>query len=335
MRCCQLHSPGLQNLRQGVVADPSPGARAALVRLKAASLNFRDAIELEAPSHPLPFPFIPLSDAVGEVVALGSEVTRVRVGDRVCPNFMLDWYSGDVDMPTRKSIPGTNRPGVLCEFGVYDERSLSRMPEHLSDAQCAAAPCAGLTAWNAVVTEGGLRPGETVVITGTGGVAVWAMQFAAKLAGRLIVLSSSEAKAARARELVQCETINYREHPDWDQEVRRLTDGRGADLIVDAVGGSGLAPALRAAAFGGRIAMIGIIGGLEAQLPIFLAMAQRIRLLPIMVGSQQTFAEMNRAIAALHIAPVVDRVFPFEDVRAAFEHLKAATHFGKICIGLP
>jgi NADPH:quinone reductase-like Zn-dependent oxidoreductase len=335
MRCHQLYAPGLQNLRGAEVPDPVPHGREVLVKIRTVSLNYRDLIEIDAPSHPLPFPFIPLSDAVGEVIAIGPDVTRVQAGQRVCPNFMLDWYAGELDLLTRKSLAGTNRPGVLCQLGVYDERSLSLMPEHLSDAQCAAAPCAGLTAWSAVVSEGRLQPGETVVITGTGGVAVWALQFAARLGARVIVLSSSQAKLERAQALARCEGVNYREHPQWDQEVRRLTAGRGADLIIDAVGGSGLAPALRAAAFGGRIAMIGIIGGMEATLPITLAMAQRIRLLPITVGSRSSFDEMNRAIATFRLAPVIDRTYPFEQARDACVYLKSAAHFGKVCIDIP
>jgi NADPH:quinone reductase-like Zn-dependent oxidoreductase len=306
-----------------------------LVRLRAASLNFRDLGEIDAPTHPLPFPFIPLSDAVGEVIAHGKDVTHVKAGDRVCPNFMLDWYTGPLEPLARQSLLGTHRRGTLCEYGVFDERSLSRTPEHLSDSQCAAAPCAGVTAWSALVSEGQLRPGETVVITGTGGVAVWTMQFAAKLGGRVIVLSSSAAKLSRVRDLVNCATVNYREHPEWDREVRRLTDGQGADLIVDAVGGSSLATALRATAFGGRISMVGMIGGREASLPTFLAMSQRIRLLPITVGSRSQFDDMNRAITALHIEPVVDRTFPFAEAHDAFRHLHSASHFGKVCIALP
>lgn len=324
---------GLENLRPAQRPEPEPGPGEVLLRLRAASLNYRDLLTVQGHYNPKqPLPLIPCSDGVGEVVEVGPGVTRVKGGDRVTPIFAQRWISGEPTREKLRSTLGGPLDGTLAELMVVDQEGLVHAPPHLGDEEAATLPCAAVTAWNAVCVEGGVRPGDTVVVQGTGGVALFALQLAHMAGARVIVTSSRDEKLERARELGAWETINYRANPDWSRAVKELTGGAGAHLIVE-VGGAGTLPqSMRAVRFGGRISLIGVLAGGAAELNIAPILMQKVRVQGILVGDRESFEAMNRALTAHQLHPVVDRVFPLAEAHQAFEHMAAGRHFGKICL---
>ena len=315
---------------------PTPVAQRGqvLLRMQAWSLNYRDLMVATGRygiggTRPN---LIPLSDGAGEVVAVGDGVRRARVGDRVCPTFMQGWPGGEVIAEARQRALGGTTDGVLAEYVLVDQEDLVHIPPHLSYEEAATLPCAAVTAWNALFGERRLLPGETVLVLGTGGVSIFALQFAHAAGARVIATSSSTDKLARARALGASEGINYREVPEWHEAVRELTGGRGADYVVE-VGGAGTLPrSVSAARIGGQVALIGVLtGGQIDPAPI---MRRNITLRGIFVGSREMFEAMNRAITRHQIRPVIDRAFPFAQARDAFRHLQAAAHVGKVVISM-
>jgi len=313
---------------------PRPGRGQVLVRMHAASLNYRDlmiATGRSARGALLP-DLVPLSDGAGEAVELGPEVTGVAVGDRVAACFMQTWLGGEISPDDAASSLGGAIHGVLAEYRLFDQQGLVKMPEHLSYEDGATLPCAAVTAWNALFH--GPRPltvGQSVLVLGTGGVSVFALQFARAAGARVMATSSSDAKLARAKALGADDGVNYREHPEWQTVVRDLTGGRGVDHVVE-VGGPGTLPrSIEAARQGGHLHLIGVLsgGGTIDPAPM---MRRGVLLRGIYVGSRQMFEAMNQAIAVHRIAPVIDRVFEFADAKAAYSHLQAQTHFGKVVI---
>ncbi|HWW95657.1 MAG TPA: NAD(P)-dependent alcohol dehydrogenase [Vicinamibacteria bacterium] len=324
---------GLEALTPTERPDPSPGPGQVLLRLRAASLNYRDLLMVQGLYNPKqPLPLIPLSDGVGEVVRLGDGVTRVKEGDRVAGIFAQKWLAGE---PTRQKLLATlggPLDGMLADHIVLHEEGMVPVPAHLSDEEAATLPCAAVTAWSALVTQGGLKAGDTLLVLGTGGVSLFALQFARLFGARVIVTSSSDEKLARARQLGASDLINYKATPDWEKKVKELTGGVGADHVLE-VGGSGTLPrSLRAVRVGGHISLIGNLTGLTADLNLAPILMQNVRVQGVMVGSRETFETMNRAIGLHKLHPVLDRVFPFAEARAAFEHLAGQGHFGKIGI---
>ncbi len=279
----------------------------------------------------MPLPRIPVSDAVGEVTALGPGVSRVKVGQRVAGIFMQKWLSGELDEAKAKSALGGAIDGLLAEYAVLHEDGVVVPPEHLSDEEAATLPCAAVTAWHGLVTEGRVKPGDTVLLQGTGGVSVFALQFARLAGARTIITSSSDEKLQRARQLGASEGINYKTTPEWGDKVRELTGGRGVDHVVEVGGAGTLGQSLRAVRMGGQISLIGVLsgGGQANPMPILM---KNVRVQGIFVGSREMFEAMNRAIAANGLRPIVDRVFPFTEADEAFRHMEKAGHFGKICI---
>jgi len=315
-------------------AVPSPARGQVLVRMRAASLNYRDlmiATGRSARGAPLP-DLIPLSDGAGEVVGVGPDVSRVAVGDRVAACFMQSWIGGEISPDDAASSLGGAIQGVLAEYRLFDQQGLVKLPDHLSYEDGATLPCAALTAWNALFH--GPKPltvGQSVVVLGTGGVSVFALQFAHAAGARVIATSSSDGKLARAKALGADEGINYREHPEWQTVVRGLTAGRGTDHVVE-VGGPGTLPrSIEAARQGGHIHLIGGLSG-GGNLDPTQMMRRGVVLRGIYVGSRQMFEAMNQAIAFHRIAPVIDRGFDFEDAKAAYRHLQTQAHFGKVVI---
>ncbi len=279
------------------------------------------------------FPLIPVSDGVGEVVALGEGTTRFQVGDRVCATFSQRWISGDPTKEWLDGLLGGPLDGMLAEYFVLHEDGLVRVPEHLTNAEAAALPCAGVTAWQAVVTEGRVKAGDVVVVQGTGGVSLFALQFAKLHGASVIVTSSSDEKPERARRLGADYGINYRKTPEWDQAVLEWTNGRGADHVVDVGGASTLNRSISACRFGGRVSLIGLLSGAEVKDFLLVpAFQKRIRLQGINVGNRDMFEAMNRAIATSGLRPVIDRTFPFEQSVEALRYLAKGVHFGKVCI---
>jgi NADPH:quinone reductase-like Zn-dependent oxidoreductase len=310
----------------------NPGRGEILVRLRAASLNYRDLAILSGTYLPnLPLPYIPASDGAGEVVETGDDVTRFKLGDRVVPIYTQGWHDGKPtpELRTKRTL-GAPLAGTLADYIVVPEGDAVGTPPGLSDAEAACLPIAGLTAWT-TLQEGGVKPGDTVLVQGTGGVALFALQFA-KLAGATVIItSSSDDKLARARALGADIGINYRTTPDWEAEVRTATGGRGADIIVE-TGGSTLPKSLAAAAFGGFIGVVGFVAGHEATLPIRGLLGPLLRVHGIAVGSRAGFEAMNRAIVASGLHPVIDQTFVLSDTATAFRHMKVGAHFGKIAI---
>jgi NADPH:quinone reductase-like Zn-dependent oxidoreductase len=277
-------------------------------------------------------PVIPVSDGVGEVVAVGEGVRRVAVGDRVAPLFFQSWIGGTATSDKFHDTLGGPVDGVLTRLMRIGEHGVSRVPDHLSDEEAACLPCAALTAWSALVTEGGIGPGDTVLVQGTGGVALFAMQFAKMAGARVIMTSSRDDKLARARQLGADETINYRTFPEWDRVAKDLTGGEGCDHVIELGGADTLERSIRAARTGGQVSLIGVLGGAKAEVSLPLVVMRNLRMQGITVGSRDGFEAMCRAIARHHMRPVVDRVFSFDDVPVAFAHLEAGRHFGKVCI---
>ena len=323
---------GLDNLRQVERPQPEPGPGQVLLKVKAVSLNYRDLLVVKGAYNPkMPLPRVPCSDAVGEVVALGAGVSRVKAGQRVAGLFMPGWLEGELDDAKAKTALGGSVDGLLAEYAVLGEDAVVPVPAHLSDEEAATLPCAAVTAWNGLVVSGGVKPGDTVLIQGTGGVSLFAMQFA-KLAGaRVITTSSSDDKLARVKALGAAEGINYRSVVEWGDEVRKRTGGRGVDHVIEVGGAGTLAQSLRAVRTAGHIALIGVLSGYGQVNPLPILM-KGVRVTGIYVGSRAMFEAMNRAIALAELKPVVDRVFGFADAVEAFRHLESGRHFGKVVI---
>jgi NADPH:quinone reductase-like Zn-dependent oxidoreductase len=326
---------GLDNLALVERPDPRPGPGEILVRLRAASLNFRDLLTVEGKYNPKQkLPLVPCSDGAGEVVEVGAGVTRVRPGDRVATLFAQRWLAGRPTRERLRSTLGGPLDGTLAELAVLDQEGVVKTPEHLSDEEAATLPCAALTAWSALVTEGGVTAGDTVLVQGTGGVSLFALQLAKLLGARVVATSSRDEKLARVRAMGADETINYREVQAWGARARELTGGAGVDHVVEVGGAGTLQQSLQAVRFGGTISLIGNLAGTKTELLLTHVFMQKIRLNGILVGDRESFEAMNRAITQHRLRPVVDRVFPLEDSRAAFAHLAAGEHFGKIVIRL-
>ena len=323
----------IAGLEQVQRSNPVPAAHEVHVRIHAVSLNYRDLMIADGKYLSTgDAPVIPCSDGAGEVIAVGAQVTRFRVGDRVTTSFFPDWVHG---APTPKNTAnplGALVDGVLAEELVLHEEALVAIPPHLSYAEAATLPCAGVTAWNALFVEGGLRAGDSVLLLGTGGVSVWALQLAKAAGLRTIITSSSDEKLERARTLGASATINYKTTPEWQDEVLRLTDGRGVELVLE-VGGQGtLTRSIASVRMGGTVAIIGGVSGFGGDFNPFALIGGAKRLSGIFVGSRSMLEDLNRFLSVTGIHPVVDRVFPFDDAREAYTHLEQAGHFGKLVI---
>jgi NADPH:quinone reductase-like Zn-dependent oxidoreductase len=322
------------HLRLSTRPDPSPGPGEVMLRMQAASLNFRDLVVPDRGygRYTGELPLIPISDGVGEVVAVGAGVDRVAVGDRVCPMFMQRWIGGGLNLERITGSLGGPIDGVMADLMVLPQEGVARVPGHLSDVQAATLPCAALTAWSALVTEGRLQPGEHLLIQGTGGVALFALQFA-KLAGaHVTVISSSDEKLARARAMGADAGINYRDTPEWAIASRAITDGAGYDHILELGGEKTLPQSLRCIRPGGTVSVIGVLSGGTMSASLGLVVTRQVRLQGITVGSRDGFEAMARAIGQHRLEPVVDRVFPFEALKDAMAWLKSGAHFGKVCL---
>lgn len=334
MKAIELQAPGgIDNLRLVELPMPDPGRQEMIIKVKATALNYRD-VEIARGSYHTAFalPLIPLSDGVGEVVAVGAEVTRFEVGDRVCGTFWQRWVGGSFAMAEPFYQRGGPVDGLLSEFARLDEQAAVLAPPNLSDIEAATLPCAAVTAWHALFTEGRLKPGETVLGLGTGGVSLFAVQFAAAAGARVIVTSSSDDKLMRAKALGAHDGINYRSDPDWAKAVLALTGGRGADHIIEVGGPQSFAQSLRASARGAQINVIGYLGGSEGSVNPLDIFRRQVTARGIPVGSRESFEAMNRAIAVNRLRPVIDRVFPWGQAAAAFHHLEHGSPFGKVVL---
>src|SRR3954470_13634361 len=311
--------------------DPAPGPGQVVVRIRAASLNYRDLLTIQGKGGVNKLPLIPCSDGAGEVTAIGDGVTRIAVGDRVCPMFFQSWFDGGPSAGNRRLALGGTRAGVLQELMLLDAEGVSRIPDHLSFVEAATLPCAGLTAWRALFNEARIRPGDTVLVQGTGGVSIFALQFA-KLAGAsVVVTSSSDEKLARAKALGADHTINYRAVPEWGKAAAEWTGG-GVDHVVEVGGKDTFAQSLEAARVGGTILVIGVLSGFSQQIAIPSLFSKNLHVIGLSVGSRRMFEGMTAAIGRNGIKPVIDRVFHFDAVPDALRLMQQGGHFGKIVV---
>jgi NADPH:quinone reductase-like Zn-dependent oxidoreductase len=330
MKAIELTAPSLTAFRTTELPTPRPGPGEVLVRLRAATLNFVDVAIVTGKFPGALFPMIPVADGAGEVAALGDGVDGPAIGARVIPHFMPHWLDGAMTRTKVAGMRGLTLPGSLAEYVAVPAASLVALPAHLDFIEGAALPIAATTAWNAVRT---VRPGSVVLILGTGGVSIFALQFAKASGATVIVASSSDDKLERARGLGADHLINYRATPAWDQTVQDITGGRGADLVVETVGAATFARSLNAAAIGGTVFTVGFLGGALAAFDLMPIIVKALRIVGNSTGSVADLAEAARAISANRIVPVIDRVFALDDVGAAYAELDAGgRHFGKLAI---
>lgn len=334
MRAAVIDPIGLDNLKLVERPMPRPGSGEILVRLRAASLNYRDLIAAGGGygSMQKQASLIPLSDGAGEVVELGAGVSDWKVGDRVVSCFCPDWQAGPARPGCFDTDLGARCDGVAVELRVFRHDAVVAIPDDLSFRDASALPCAAATAWNALIELGGIGPGQTVLTQGTGGVALFAVQIARLAGAEVYALSSTGEKLERLRALGATHVLNYREDPEWGKTVVRLSGGRGVDHVVETGGGETFRQSLRAVRIGGMISAIGVLGGARAELNIPVAIIQNARIQGISPGSRAMLRDLIAAVAQHRLRPVIDRVFPLAELRAALEHLRARQHIGKVCV---
>jgi NADPH:quinone reductase-like Zn-dependent oxidoreductase len=333
MKAWQIQSFGIEQLVFQQLPQPRPGRGEVLVKVHAASLNYRDLLMVRGQYNAkMPLPRIPCSDGAGEVVEVGEDVKAVTVGQRVAGIFMQNWLDGPANAERNRGALGGDIDGMLAEYVVLPKSGVVGIPEHLSFAEAATLPCAGVTAWNALVNAGQVKPGDVVVTQGTGGVSVFALQFAKLMGATVIGTSSSDEKLERAKTLGLHAGLNYRHTPDWANWVLRETSNRGGDLIVEVGGAGTFSQSVQAVRIGGTVAQIGVLSQSDQPLPIAPLLHRQIRVQGVYVGSRAHFETMNRAIAASHLRPVVDKVFAFPEAREALTTMEKGSHFGKIVI---
>lgn len=324
---------GFDQVSIGSTTPSAPGPGQICVRLRASSLNFHDYLVVSGATAPAQRR-IPMADGAGEVIAVGEGVAAFSVGDHVVSTFFPDWLDGEPQVAGFGGVPGDGIDGYAREQVTAPATAFTHAPRGWSHAEAATLTTAGLTAWRALFVQGRLLPGETVLVQGTGGVSVFALQMARMAGARVIATSSSQAKLERLRELGADEVINYRTDPEWGDTVRRLTGGRGVDHVIEVGGPDSLAQSMQAARVGGHIALIGVLSGVDARLPLGLALARQLRLQALIVGSRRHQQEMVRALDGSDLRPVIDRHFAFDDLVAAFRHQESGRHFGKIVLDI-
>ena len=332
MKAYEISAPvkGLAELNLVDRPEPRPQAGQVAIKIHAASLNARDIQVLKGTYGVQPR--VPLSDGAGEVIAVGPGVTRVKIGDRVATIFRQRHLAGELTPEKAKSALGGEQEGVLAESVVLHEEGLVKIPQNLSYEEGATLPCAAVTAWNALVVEAKIKAGDTVLLLGTGGVSIFALQFAKMIGAKVIITSSSDAKLDRARALGADNVINYRTAPDWDEKVLDLTGGRGVDIVLELGGSATLSQSLRAVRVSGQIEVIGVINGIKSEVNVASILGKHVTVQGISVGSRDSFEDMNVAIEHNLSQPVIDKVFPFDKANDAVAYLASGEHFGKVVI---
>jgi len=333
MRAVEIQGAyGLENLALVERDVPKAGPGEIVVRLKAACLNFRDFATVLGMGGQYKLPLVPLSDSVGVVEDAGEGVTRVATGDRVCPIFFPTWHAGGPTIEGLSKALGGSLDGCAQDYLLIGEDGVVKVPDYMTDMEAAMLPCAALTAWRALVVEGNLKAGDTVVVQGTGGVSIFALQFAKAAGARVIATSSSDDKLARAQDLGADHVINYKTTPDWGVAARAFTGGRGVDHVVEVGGAETFTQSLAAIRVGGHVAVIGLLSGVMKDMNVATMFSQNARIHGITVGNRTQFEDMLKAMALHEIHPVVDTTFPLEDLKAGLEHMGSGAHFGKIGI---
>lgn len=326
-----LESPtGPDGLRRVERPMPEAGPGQLLVKVAACSLNYRDLMIAKTEGIAKPG-IVPLSDGAGEVVAVGVGVEEFRVGDRVAGNFFQNWSDGPIRAEVFAQAMGGSMDGMLSEYVVLSAQNTVKIPDYYSFEEATTLPCAAVTVWNALFETTQLKPGETVLLLGTGGVSIWALQLAKAAGAHVIITSGSNEKLERAKSLGADATLNYRETPEWDKEVWKLTDKRGVDTVVEVGGAGTLEQSLRCARVGGTVALIGVLTGQNTINPMPV-LYKVLNLNGVYVGSTRMFRDLNRALEQSQIRPVIDRVFAFDEVADAYRYQESGQHFGKIVI---
>jgi NADPH:quinone reductase-like Zn-dependent oxidoreductase len=335
MRAVELRNDfGIENLNLVErAAEGAPGPGQVKLRMRAASLNYRDLFTVKnGAMSGVKLPAVPCSDGAGEVVAVGAGVTRLNVGDKVTPLFFQSWQGGPPSAEKLSQPLGTPLDGCLRDEMVLSEAGVVKAPSYMSFEEAATLPCAALTAWSTLVTEGHTKPGDVVLVQGTGGVSLFALQFAKALGASVIATSSSDEKLERARALGADHLINYRTTEDWASEARRVTGGRGVDTVVEVGGAGTFEQSLRAVRIGGLIGVIGILSGFANTINVASIMGQHLKVQGITVGSRDAHEDMVRALETHRIKPVIDKTFPLAGAADAFRLMESASHFGKIVV---
>lgn len=328
-------SRDLEGLQRIEASEPTPGPGQIVVRVRATSLNYRDqaiVTGLYMGRGPVTRDTVALSDGAGEVVAVAPDVTRFRIGDRVAGTFFPAWFDGPPSAEAYRRQLGSSEDGMLAGYVVREAEAFVAIPPHLSFVEAAALPCAALTAWNALFATGHTDPGDSVLVLGTGGFSLFALQFARLAGARVLLVSSSDAKLELARSLGASETLNYRQHPDWETWVLERTGGLGVDHVLEVGGPVTLNRSLAAVRVGGTVTLIGVIAGRGGQANPLPMIGKTIRLQGLLVGNRAMFEAMNRAVTTAGLRPHIDRVFPFADAAAAFRYQLTGQHAGKIII---
>ncbi|WP_322415187.1 zinc-dependent alcohol dehydrogenase family protein [Mesorhizobium huakuii] len=334
MRLVRLRAPGGLDRLDLVEEDPpQPGPGDVMVRIRACSLNMRDDFAVQGKT-PLADGRVPLSDGAGEVIAVGSGVDTLKPGDSVVSVFYPWWLDGDMTPATRRDIPGESFDGFASEYVCMPAQAFTKAPAGYTHAQAAALTCTGVTAWRGLVVCGKVKPGDAVLVLGTGSVSLFALQFAKAAGARVIATSSDEEKLERLSRLGADAVINYKALPDWGRKARELTAGRGVDHVIEVGGPATLAQSITACRTGGHIALIGVLTGFAADISIPAVFSNQIRIGGISIGSRADQEDMIRAIEVNGIKPIIDRRFPLRDIAAAFTHYAAQKHFGKVCLEL-
>jgi len=333
LRAYQIHETnGVDSLRPVKLPNPEPPPGHVLVRVRAVSLNYRDLVVLSGDyGRDVKLPLVPCSDAAGEIIGVGAGASSWKVGDRVAGAFAPGWIEGPPVAAARQTALGGPVDGVLAEQVVFHESAVVGVPAHLTWQEAATLPCAAVTAWNALVATGNLQPGDTILTLGSGGVSLFALQFAKMFGAGVIATTSSKQKAERLRGLGASMVIDYKAEPLWSKRVLALTGGQGVDNVIEVGGAGTLEQSMRSVRYGGQISFIGVVAG-EGDFQINRVFMKAIRLQGIFVGSVEMFRQMNQAIAAHKMRPVIDRAFEFTEARSAFEYLAAGGHFGKIVV---
>ncbi|HEV2272866.1 MAG TPA: NAD(P)-dependent alcohol dehydrogenase [Acidobacteriaceae bacterium] len=333
MKIWQISSFGIDHLELRDVPESKPGAGQVLIRVHAVSLNYRDLLTVKGQYNPrMRLPAIPCSDGAGEIVETGQGVSRFRAGDRVAGIFMQNWLDGRLTPERSRGALGGDIDGTLAEYVLLDEDGVVAIPGSLSYLEAATLPCAGVTAWNALVHAARVKAGDVAVIQGTGGVSIFALQFAKVHGAKVLGTSSSDEKLARAQALGLDAGVNYRQTPDWSAWVLDQTEKLGADMVIEVGGAGTLNQSIKAVRMGGVVAQIGVLSQTEEPLRIAPILHKQVQIKGIYVGSRAHFEEMNQAIGANSLHPVVDKVFAFDQAPAALRAMEGGSHFGKIVI---
>jgi NADPH:quinone reductase-like Zn-dependent oxidoreductase len=334
MRLVRLKAPGgLENLKLGEGDHPTPRPGELLVRIRASSLNFHDDMVVLG-KIPCADGRIPMTDGAGEVISVGENVDEFKVGDNVVGTFWPYWLGGEMTPAIKRDIPGDSVDGYAREYVCMPAHAFTKAPAGYTHVEAATLPCGGVTAWRGLVVCGQVKPGDSVLILGTGGVSLFALQFAKAAGARVIATSSSEEKLEKLKRLGADAVINYQAVPDWGQKARDLTDGRGVDHVIEVGGPGTLAQSITACRTGGHIALIGVLTGFAGEMSIPAVFSNQIHISGISIGSRADQEDMIRAITANRLKPVTDLCFPLEEIVGAFRYYESQKHFGKVCLAL-